>query len=366
MGLSGLMSDVFTKDFTPKYVKLASLFKDKIINGELPHNTKLPTNRTLAKNYSVSLQTANKALKLLARQRLIVPAVGDGTYVSYHRETEKTIRKVALVGTAFGQGFRSPYPYYTQLLGGLHDFFLNNNLIAVKTTASEKNFFKEFNDGEFDGVVFTSPGKKWFPVINDVAKSQIPYVVISGGREGMIRITTDNVGGSRKAVDYLVRLGHSRIAFLGLDAKFFSNERQEGYKIALKANRIKFDEDLSCMVPPGSGNAKKTLDALFSLKEPPTAIFAAGFHLAVKAFRYMQLSGIKIPDDVSLLSFDDFEMIYNYFVPAVTAVKQNIFELGSRGAEILLNQMLGNRNVARETVLPTEINVRESCSSPNK
>lgn len=171
--------------------------------------------------------------------------------------------------------------------------------------------------------------------------------------------------GARSLVNHLIALGHRRIALLNGPAELFTaHERALGYREALLAATIPVDERLmfygSFTVESGAALAEHILQ----LQPLPTAIFAANNFLAAGALRTLYRSGLRVPADMSLTSFDDlpFEYVLN---SVLTVVKQPAYELGSTAARLLLRRILHPDNsTPQEIVLPTEMVIRTSTTPP--
>lgn len=171
--------------------------------------------------------------------------------------------------------------------------------------------------------------------------------------------------GARSLVDHLIGLGHRHIALLTAAAELFTaRERALGYCEALQAAHIPVDERLmfygSYTVESGAALAESILE----LQPLPTAIFAANNFLAAGALRTLYRHGLRVPDDLSLASFDDlpFEYLLN---PVLTVVKQPAYELGSTAARLLLQRILHPDDSALQAiVLPTQMVIRTSTAPP--
>nr|MBA2511480.1 substrate-binding domain-containing protein [Rubrobacteraceae bacterium] len=135
----------------------------------------------------------------------------------------------------------------------------------------------------------------------------------------------------------------------------------EGYKEALKAANLKPAPSLGAhSIELGEEAAKSVLDA----PDRPTALFAANILTALGALRAIEHLGLRIPEDVALIGFDDFELA-PVLRPRFTLVRQPAAELGRRAAEMLFDRLEGRgRPEPRRLVLPTELVVRESCGCP--
>ncbi len=200
--------------------------------------------------------------------------------------------------------------------------------------------------------------------LNREHQAGLPVVTLDRPAEGVQAdmVLVQNRAGAREATEHLIRHGHERIAFVGDVRNFYTTrKRLEGYKEALKAANLKPAPSLGAhSIELGEEAAKSVLDA----PDRPTALFAANILTALGALRAIEHLGLRIPEDVALIGFDDFELA-PVLRPRFTLVRQPAAELGRRAAEMLFDRLEGRgRPEPRRLVLPTELVVRESCGCP--
>lgn len=192
----------------------------------------------------------------------------------------------------------------------------------------------------------------------------LPVVALDRPAEGVQTDTVlvQNRAGAREATEHLIWHGHERIAFVG-DTRYFytARKRLEGYKEALKAADLQPVQSLDAhSTELGEKATKKFLDT----PDPPTALFAANILTALGALRAIEHLGLRIPEDLALIGFDDFELA-PVLRPRFTLVRQPTAELGRRAAKMLFDRLDSQgRPDPQRLVLPTELVVRESCGCP--
>jgi LacI family transcriptional regulator len=151
-------------------------------------------------------------------------------------------------------------------------------------------------------------------------------------------VVIDNEAGAYQATTHLIELGHRRIALLGIDTDWTTDAgRRAGYRAALADGGIELDESLVVRVAVHAEDAYERIEALLRDRSP-TAIFAANNRLAEFAWRVLRGRGLRIPEDVSLVGFDDvpwMEMVE----PGITVVAQPTLELGRCAARLLLRRL---------------------------
>ena len=177
----------------------------------------------------------------------------------------------------------------------------------------------------------------------------------------------DNYKGAYDATQHLVDMGYKRIAHLSSASHLsISKERLEGYKAALKDNKITLNEQHIKNCDHGGMIYKELEEAvksLVNLKDKPDAIFSAGDRLTVNCLSALKAIGLKVPDDIALVGFSNSPLV-ELLNPSLTAVKQPAFEMGQVATELLIKLIESKRAVTEfETVvLQTEIIVRDSSA----
>ena len=192
-----------------------------------------------------------------------------------------------------------------------------------------------------DGLIILT-GRLSDTALRNISKS-LPVVVT--GRSlttpGLYSLDFNNFRGAQLATHHLLTLGHRRIAFIGGDpAHPDATERLRGYRSALKAARVPFNP---AMVLPGDYQEKSGLEAverLLDSRERFTAIFAANDQMAFGAALALYRRGLRVPDDVSLVGFDDLAGAV-HSIPPLTSIHQAPFELGQLAAVSLLRLLAG-------------------------
>ena len=175
-------------------------------------------------------------------------------------------------------------------------------------------------------------------------------------------VLSDNAGGAAQGVAHLIRHGHRRIAFLGdSPAIFTARERLRGYRNALAAAGLPYDEALVSLGRPEPHRLRAALAAMAALPYPPTALFTGNGLITTHVLR--TLAARPGPDRPALVGFDDLELA-DLLVPGVTVVAQDPAGLGRTAAELLFRRLAGDRGPAQRVLLPTRLIVRGSGEIP--
>lgn len=193
-----------------------------------------------------------------------------------------------------------------------------------------------------------------------LAGSGTPVVAVGISSAHFSTVTIDNVAAAATATRHLVNLGHQRIGLIGNladDARCFgaSRERREGYRQALREHGLEVRTDLQVRGSFSLRGGMEAMAQLLAADRPPSAVFAQSDEMAIGALRTVSDSGLRVPEDISLVGFDDHDMAE---VLGLTTVAQPVVEQGETAAGLLLKMMGGEEAGPLHTVLPTVLRVR--------
>ena len=187
---------------------------------------------------------------------------------------------------------------------------------------------------------------------------------------GLSRVVQDNRGDARRMTEHLISLGYKRIGFAFLDIldwDISGKERWEGYKQALGQADIGYDEEL--LLQAGLVKTEEENCLLFDVivdylrrPERPEAIFAATDMLAIKIMSVIRHLGLRVPEDIAVVGFDDI-LTSGYINPPLTTVRQPAQQIGQEAAKVLFD-LIDNEGTPRPTVherIKGELVIRESC-----
>lgn len=262
-------------------------------------------------------------------------------------------------------------PYYTSILSGICDktrelgyislIYNTYDTLSLNAQTLETLIEQHHVDGTIilacnhnDTWIDSFKGKSNIVLCSEyVEDSSIPHIAI------------DNFTAAEQSVSHLIELGHKKIAFLGSDNAFNSTRRRLlGYHSALKHAKI---DPNPAYIANGSidysfQSGKTAAQGLLTLPDPPTAIFCVSDVLALGAIAYASEHGIRVPQDLSVIGFDDVDYT-TMFHPHITTVKIPCYELGQKAME-LLHLQIQKEPTQTQTFLPHQFILRESCASP--
>jgi DNA-binding LacI/PurR family transcriptional regulator len=175
-------------------------------------------------------------------------------------------------------------------------------------------------------------------------------------------VLSDNFGGARQATSHLLGLGHRRIAVVtGSDDFAPARERRMGFEQALRDHGLSFDPALEKVTDFRDTGAEAATLALWALPERPTAIFVTSGNQATGVLRALAAVGARIPDDVSIIVFDDLDWA-SAFHPPITAVEQNTAQIGATAVGLLMRRLAEPSAMPEERRAPVRLNIRQSCA----
>lgn len=228
----------------------------------------------------------------------------------------------------------------------------------------ERRWLAQATNGSIDGAILLMP-RESFAFQDIFGRQRIPFVIIDDrlawdGTSPSVGVA--NWDGGFMATEYLLSLNHRRIAMIGGTPQFMSAKaRLAGYRAALESANIPVDQEL---IREGDylpeSNYQHTL-ALLDLPSPPTAIFTANDLGAAGVYRALYSRGIRIPDEMSVIGFDDVPLA-QHLTPQLTTIHTPLDEMGRMAVSMLLSQVEGKALNAPRINLATSLMKRESCA----
>ena len=206
-------------------------------------------------------------------------------------------------------------------------------------------------------------------IMNYLLELKFPFTVVGRPSMNAERITyvdNDNIYITKQVTDYLIKLGHQKISFIGFNMEHvFTIDRLEGYKQALQEAGISFDKKYiiheQCLKSEGKAGITKFL----SSHEPPTALVVADDFTAIELMSYSEELNIKVPEEISIVSFNDVPLAA-HMKPQLTSVNIDIFQLGFEAANCLIEIIKKPDALPKRVTIPAKMIERKSCSHIHK
>jgi LacI family transcriptional regulator len=264
----------------------------------------------------------------------------------------------------------SSNPFFAEIAKGVEDHCFARGYTLVLCNTDEKPekaaiYFSTLFEHRVAGFIVISP-EGLDQQIQQLLDQGYPIVL--GDRplpsiQSADSVVSDNYGGARDAMQHLVELGHRRIGLIvGASALDTIDSRLRGAEDVLQAAGIEIDPDLvvrRANYLPQDGY--RAAEMLLNRPDPPSAIFAFNDLMAFGVLNYAQQHGVSIPEQLSVVGFDDIAMAA-YSVPPLTTIAQPKYDLGKVVAELLLRRIGGDEQTPVHLVLPTKLVVRQSTA----
>jgi len=259
-------------------------------------------------------------------------------------------------------------PYFAEVVRGIEDtsFSLGYSVMLCNSDndlEKEHLYTNVLIEKQVDGIIFVAAGLSE-ENINHVQKRGVPSVLVDRQVPGVEidSVFADNQAGGFLAVNHLVGLGHTAIACItGPRGVRSSSERIGGYRQALEAAGNHPDPawvvEGDFQVQSGYAGAEQ----LLKLKNTPSAIFACNDLMAIGAYRYAQEKQLRIPQDISIIGFDDIRLA-EFANPPLTTIRQSKAKMGAQAAELLLGRIANGNQSFRQEIIPVQLVERASTA----
>ncbi len=261
-------------------------------------------------------------------------------------------------------------PYCIEVMQGVNNaiarsdydliIYTTGDVRRYGTADQERRYVALLNGGITDGVIVVTPAATDF-------STDSPVVAIDPNNESpnCPGIISTNVAGVLDAMSYLIGLGHRRIGFITGRLELVSaSQRLQGYKEGLELAGIPLDEELIQVGDFTTETAQRCAQALLALPNPPTAIFASNDMSAEGVYLAAKEAGLRIPDDLSVVGFDNLRESM-YLNPPLTTVDQCLPDMGMMAVEMVVKMIKGEVIERKLVRIPTHLVIRSSCRALN-
>jgi len=259
-------------------------------------------------------------------------------------------------------------PFFTKVVRGAENVGWRNGYRAILCNTEnditrEEAYLEDMLAQRVEGLIIAPTSDQSRRQLNLVAQHKVPFVMIDRAVEGLDNdlVEGDNIGGAKKLVEHLIKLGHRRIAMVNgpLDIST-SRDRLKGYCQALEAANIAYDPELVLQTNVDQLGGYRAGKQLLGFKVRPSAVFTVNNLTAVGVIQVVREAGLTIPEDLALVCFDDIE-IASIICPFVTVMAQPAESFGTIALQLLLDRISGRAVERRHVTLSPELIIRESC-----
>lgn len=346
------------------YFQLAAALKGRILHSGMKIGDQLPTVRDLIKEYGVSLPVVRQALNLLQQEGILAIEQGKGTFIA--QMPKPTLNSGAGSVLFLSIARPSTDPFFAHVLAGFERLAAREDVSVLfgQSAADPQQALTAIRNRGAAGVVLS--GDVPAALVTALSTSGTPFVCAGIPQQpeapvGVSWVANDDFTGAYQAVQHLLAMGHKRIGCVGgnLTAHYW-RQRHAGYCQALTHAGIAIDPVLHVM---GAGDdsdfGAAAFEMLLSSASPPTAVFACNDRFARGGYRVARERGLRIPDDLSIVGFDDLAFAVEMH-PALTTIHAEMEVLGEAAFRLLADLLGGG--APRQVTLPVRLVPRGSVA----
>ena len=329
------------------------------------------------------------SMKKIADLAGVSPATVSRVFRSPHLVTKKTrdrvMRSVKSSGYIYNSaasefsskrssvlGVLIPTPNFIfgQTLTAIQDVAINRGYSTLQGVTNydlevERKYLRQFQERRVAGIIMAGLIKGQEELVEEIVKSEIPLVIAWERIDNpdVSYVGFDNRLGARTATEYLISLGHRRIGILaGPYSKVPRvNKRLQGFLEIMEEHGLDVDDSLVLERWPRFLEGTEAMNRLLSLPKPPTAVFAASDSLALGAMHAVQQRGLSVPDDMSIIGFDDADPSA-FLNPPLTTIRVEASKMGALATETVIGMAEREIVEPRQYILNTDLVVRKSCA----
>jgi LacI family transcriptional regulator len=342
---------------------------------------RVPTIREVAKVAQVGVMTVSRVInnhpsvKATTRKKVLaaIAALGYQQNEAARLLKGHRARMIGLIVPDLSDIFFATCAHTVQHIARAHD-------LMTLVVASERDADLEVKQAELmasrmvSGLLIVTSSKEGDERLRRLQVSGLPIVAFDRPLPGLESdsVIVENRAGAEDAVDHLIAHGHKRIVCAGYDQEVYTiNERIRGYKYRMQLEKLKPQVCLGLLT---LDDVRHWINQILAAKNPPTAIFALNHRTSVYVLEALTERNIKIPNQIALIGFDDFDLS-NVIRPALTTVAQAPVELARRAMSLLLQRIRGLESqdgslkkadqdqTPAKIVLPTRLIIRDSCGA---
>lgn len=353
----------------PKYLQIAEYFRELIISGDIKNGDKILSENEIAQKFEVSRHTVRQALMELEKENFIYREQGRGAFCAYKNKTKS--KNIAVLTTYISNYIFPP------IISGIEEILsqMGYNLTLFNTNnekQKEADYLKKIIEGDFQGLI-VEPTTSALDNINltfynELDEKKIPYIMINAKYDDInpAYVIMDDTLGGYILTKYLIQMGHREIAGVFKKDDLQGVNRQKGYLRALDESGIEIKNEFICNYTTGEESFApyEFTGKLIRRGNRPTALVCYNDQIAFYAIQAIRDAGLSIPEDISIVGYDDSDIAAATDVK-LTTVSHPKIDMGRRSARFLINMIESNEDKPFYVYRP-ELIVRNSASIPNQ
>ncbi|WP_330455680.1 LacI family transcriptional regulator [Streptomyces sp. NBC_00820] len=325
----------------------------------------------VARRAGVSVSTVSHVLNKTrpvapATARGVLEAVADTGYVPDPVARALDSTGYGTIGLAMSA---LSNPYFSNVVHGIdrHASAAGYSLVLADTRDERDTEIKAVGEllRRRVSAVLLAPSGDGAQALSYADRVDVPVVVIDRFvPAGVDQVAVDNAEPTAALVDHLASIGHTRIAMItGREGITTTDERRDGYRTGLRRNGIDTEPRYEAGGDSSEEGAAAAVGRLLALPEPPTALVVGNNRMTIGAMRALRDAGLRVPADMALVSFDDFEWA-DLFHPRLTAIAQPALSIGEQAVSMALSRIATPSLPPRRVTINPSFVHRESCGCP--
>lgn len=258
--------------------------------------------------------------------------------------------------------------FWPEVLHGIHDTALaadHEVMFAPDAVLDgESRCTRLLRGGYVDGAIISGPRVDDEELL-DLLEAGAPIVLQGSWPDPeVMAVDVDNVASAKLATEHLLDLGHSQVALIlhAPEAYNAAKDRMAGYRQALAERGVNFNPSWVAHADFTPISGERAMQQLLQLPDRPSAVFATSDTVAIGAMRAIRRQGLRIPQDMAIVGFDDIPLA-EYYSPPLTTVRLPAYQLGEASAAMLMDLLANKPPEPRRRLLDSELIVRSSCGA---
>lgn len=348
----------------PMYQQVRQDLLARIRRGEFPPGSLLPSESQICEQYGVSVTTARRAFLELVKEGVVRRRAGVGTMVA------PRIRRARIAFASIdytGDAWRHIPSVIGEMFAGIGEHAWRRDavleIVGVEDEEAEGYLRRVAERRPVDGLLLRVANDIRGEHLDILEQAGMPYVLIKRHIPGrrMNCVISDDVTGARMATSHLLELGHRRIGFVcGKPHLMLNRERLAGYREALAEYGVGFDAGLVRQEEHFTTEmGYRAVRSLLEMPSRPSAVFVASDTMAIGGYEAVWDLGMRIPDDVSIVGYDDIQAA-SALQPPLTTIRTSYYDFGRLAAQLLLDLIEGREVAPQRRVIHPTLVVRGS------
>lgn len=330
----------------------------------------MTTIKEIAKSAGVSYSSVSRALNHKKGVRAdirdtIQKIAREADYFPHSSAKALVKNRVGVLGIVIPRTgeFAFQSPYYSQVFMGIGEVATRHEYNLMLSINEKKSYCSLYFRHLVDGIIVIG-NRLDDELINDLEEKKVPSVLIPGlldhSRVDIPSVNSENIRSVYRAVDYLLDLGHRRIAFLlGVMNSKYSVERFQAYRLAFENHGLAYDPQYIIESDFSKTDGFRTMGQLLDLPDPPSAVICINDSVTPGALIQINARGLKIPDEISVVAIGSSDLL-DLHQPALTTIKISAVQIGQTASKMLIQLIENDDCPERHVVIPSELIIRDS------